>query len=82
MRKGFGRFISFIICTILVAILYGCTSNTSVDEKINKFKQFVIQEDYGFATKIYIENHNNNNNFFEKAISIVEDTAKEIINKF
>lgn len=79
MRKGFGRFISFIICTILVAILYGCTSNTSVDEKINKFKQFVIQEDYGFATKIYIENYNNNS-FFEKAISIVEDTAKEIIN--
>lgn len=78
MRKGLGRVITFIVCTTLVVILCGCNNKTSVDEKINKFKQFIIQEDYGFATKIYIDNYNDND-FFEEAISIAEETGKEII---
>lgn len=78
MRKSLMRLVNFTVCIILVFTLYGCNNEGSIEKKISQFNQFIIQEDYGFATKVYIENYNDSS-FFEKAKVIIEDTSRKII---
>lgn len=78
MRRYLTRFFNFTLCIILVFSLSGCNNKTKIDEKVNQFNQFITQEDYGFATKVYIEN-SNESSFTEKIKVIIEDRSKEII---